>query len=247
MSKIKGCLSPIDGLMMAALLIGQQAEGIQGGVAEIGVYFGRSFFLMQRLVGDYSKLLAADLFDIGPHNSGPSDQLRDFARTAERLGMAINSSCVYVGNSAMLLPEQVLNIVGKCRFFHIDGGHEWEHVRNDAELALATLSDCGIIVFDDFFNPQWPDVSLSVFDFIRRHEELQALAITNKKLFVCMGNFVEKYSEIITNAELLRNLKKIKVNLFGRATICLYEPIPRRIMYELASRIGIGQITVPLY
>ena len=44
MKTVKGYLDPVDALMISTILIAQSKAKLKGGVAEIGVYFGRSFY-----------------------------------------------------------------------------------------------------------------------------------------------------------------------------------------------------------
>jgi hypothetical protein len=66
-------MNPSDALLFAAVAAGQTADGIKGSLAEIGVFFGRSFFLLAKMASDSEKALALDLFNrpnaIGDHVS----------------------------------------------------------------------------------------------------------------------------------------------------------------------------------
>ena len=65
MKGIKGYLDPVDALMISTILAAQNDARFGGSVAEIGVYFGRSFHLMAGLLRPDECAFAADLFNIG--------------------------------------------------------------------------------------------------------------------------------------------------------------------------------------
>ena len=48
---------------------------------------------------------------------------------------------------------------GPLRFFSIDGGHLSHIVKHDLETAALSITDGGVIILDDYFNPEFPGVS----------------------------------------------------------------------------------------
>ena len=48
MQKVKGFLSPLDGLLLSSMTIYQNNQGWGGPIAEIGVYQGRTYYLFRK-------------------------------------------------------------------------------------------------------------------------------------------------------------------------------------------------------
>ena len=249
MSSVKGYLGPVDALAISSVLIEQTKRGYAGGVAEIGVFYGRSFFLMAKLLAAGEKALAADLFDIDASAScEKSGQLRKFLENAAILGVPVDERDVFVGPSGALSPLQITVRAGPIRFFSVDGGHELHHVIEDGDLARNTLAPHGVICFDDFCNPEWSEVTLGVFDFLRKHKDFLPFAITEKKAYVCRRGYEGFYREAVLGSELLASFPKSVTRMLGHEPIFVSHPmLPQRLPYELLSRFGLGRLSERLY
>lgn len=245
---IKGYIDPPDALVFLTLLQGQQRLGFAGGVAEIGVFYGRSYFLMKKVCGPQQKLLAIDLFDLAQDGDGATTQYRRFIENGRRLGLPVDEHLVIEGDSTVLRPDQIVGKVGPTRFFSIDGGHLLHHVAADSHLALETLAPHGIIAFDDTFNPTWPEVTIGVTDFLRRHQdELAAFCITKYKTYVCRREFHDIYRNMIGDAPDLAAFDHVETDLLSAAAIRMDNPMSRRIVYELLVRLGMRSLSERVY
>ena len=243
MHGIKGYLSPVDAFVMAAVLGAQQENGLTGAIVEIGAFYGRSFFLMQLAADGYDKPFAADTFDIGPHRNyaGQYDQ---FIRNGTKLGLHVDSKHLFVGDSKYLSADHIRACfgLGNCRLFHIDGGHEWRHVVNDSRLAMDTLEDYGVIVFDDFYNPEWPDVTVAVMDLLASRPGLKPFAITNRKLYVTKTDYADAYANWVCSSAFTTGIPRHDVNLFQTRVPFLKESLERKVGFFLCSKFlrGLG-------
>jgi len=235
MHEIQGYLSPVDALTIAAVLSAQQDNGLTGGIAEIGVFYGRSFFLMQLVANGSDSCFAADLFDIRAHRN-IDDQYDQFIKNGRKLGFAVNEEQIYVGDSKFLSADYIRERVGSCRLFHIDGGHHWQHVAVDSQIAMNSMADHGVIVFDDFFNPEWPDVSLAAVDFLTSQRHLKPFAITNRKLYVSKADHVDAYQNWVCSSEFTTKIPRREVNLFDAPVPFLKESLDRKIGFFLLTR-----------
>jgi hypothetical protein len=54
---VEGYIDPPDALVYLSILEHQRKHGLEGGVAEIGVYFGRSYFLLKRISSPNDRVL----------------------------------------------------------------------------------------------------------------------------------------------------------------------------------------------
>jgi hypothetical protein len=247
MKSVKGYLDPVDALMISTILAAQSKAKLSGSVAEIGVYFGRSFLLMAGLLQPGERAFAADLFDIGQHPSHESRQLRSFLASGKKLGIAIDRNLVHAGSSRELSGHDITSKAGTVRFFNIDGGHLLDDIECDAALAKQTIADYGVLCFDDFCNPEWPEVSLGVFDFLRANPQFAPFALSQKKIFICKNGYVEHYKSVIGDAPVLRKISRLEVDLLGRSVLHLRPRHIERLRYEGLARAGLGRLNALFY
>ncbi len=248
LQKIDGYIDPPDALVFLSLLRFQENSGFSGGIAEIGIYYGRSYFLLKKAAGPHGPVLAIDLFDMDEQPDGSRAQYRRFLDNGGKLGLPVDEALVIRGDSTKLRPEDVTDRIGEVRFFSIDGGHMLHHVEADSQLAGATLADCGIIAFDDTFNPAWPEVTVGVADFLRSQAgRFSAFCMTKYKTYVCRSSFHDLYLSAITQAPDLKRFAHQRIRFLGDDVIRLENPVGRRIAYELLSHAGLGRFSERIY
>lgn len=248
MPKVRGYLSTVDALAMASILVGQRNASLRGGVAEIGVFFGRSLYLMAMLLNSHEKALAIDLFNIGESPGRDSEQLKDFLEVGGRMGIKLPRDMVLVGESQGFSAENILAKTGPVRFFSIDGGHYLGEVLHDAKLAEDTITDYGVMCFDDFCNPEWPEVTLAIFDFLRtKAGDFTPFLISQKKLFVCKRQYRDFYRQLIECAPALNKVKKGNINLLDyRPMVARSSPL-EYLRCEAFARSGLGRLNTLVY
>jgi Methyltransferase domain len=158
-SKVQGWLEPSAIELICLLAEAQVRAGVAGGVCEIGIHHGRLFILLHLLAP--GRAAAYDLFENQSDNvddSGRGDKavfLENLGRHGGNAEQIVVRSC----NSLHLRPADVLADAGPVRIFSVDGGHTPDITASDMALAEATLSPGGLLILDDFFNPQWPGVA----------------------------------------------------------------------------------------
>jgi Methyltransferase domain len=248
MKAVRGYLDPVDALMISTILAAQSNADFSGSIAEIGVYFGRSFLLMAGLLRPGERAFAADLFNIGTRSGADSRQLASFVASGEKLGIPIDRDMIFAGDSRTLNAQALVSKTGTFRFINIDGGHLLADVESDAELGKATIADFGVLCFDDFCNPEWPEVSLGVFNFLRANStRFAAFALSQKKIFVCRNEYFEFYRSIVRDAIALRRIGRIEVALLGRSVVHLRHSHLERLRYEGLARTGLGRFNALFY
>ncbi|MDE1996555.1 MAG: class I SAM-dependent methyltransferase [Rhizobiaceae bacterium] len=245
---VKGYIDPPDALVFLSILERQRERGLGGGIAEIGVYFGRSYFLLKKIASPDDRVFGIDLFDIGEISDGISEQYRSFLDNGERLGLPVDEDLLFVGDSAELTPDDIVNKIGKVRFFSVDGGHMLPNLAADSRLARKTLEDHGVIVFDDTFNPAWPEVTVGVADFLRNNDdEFSAFCMTKYKTYVCRREFHDFYRAAIMRAPHLRPFELAETHFLGSDAVRLHNPFGRRLLYEFMTRSGMGAFSERAY
>ena len=177
-----------------------QAEaGVGGGIAEIGVFYGRSALVLGRTLADGERRVACDRFDLGWDDvpgwdfapAGPPEEaLR--RRWAAWVGDP-ERLVVVRGDSAELSPA---DLGAPVRLVHVDGGHDYEVVRRDARLADEAVGPGGAVVFDDVLLPEWPDVTVAVADHLRASEGgLVPVLVAEHKAVACRAGHEPRYRD----------------------------------------------------
>jgi hypothetical protein len=241
---IEGYIDPPDALVFLSLLRSQASSGLGGAVAEIGVYYGRSYFLFRRICGD--EVVAIDSFDIG--DTGGIDQYARFVENGRRLGLPVREDLVIKSDSTLLKPSDIKDRAGSIRFFSVDGGHMLFHVASDSQLAANSLADHGIIAFDDTFNPTWPEVTVGVADFLRAQQgAFSVFCITKYKTYVCRQPFHGFYSQAIATSPDLSAFGHVETEFLGSKATRLENPMRRRIVHEFLVRTGMSILSERVY
>ncbi|AUC10448.1 MULTISPECIES: class I SAM-dependent methyltransferase [Hyphomicrobiales] len=245
---VEGYIDPPDALVFKALLQAQTKSALSGGIAEIGVYYGRSYFLLRKFAQSQEKVLGVDLFDLDPPQDGSLDQYERLMENGRRLGFTMDRDLIIKGDSTRLTPDDITSRIGPARFFSIDGGHHLHHVLADAKLAMEVIAPHGIIVFDDTFNPAWPEVTVGVADFLRTHgHSLVCFGMTKYKTYVCHREFHATYAQAIAIDPDLQALAHVETQFLGAKVVRLHNPMRRRVMYELMVRSGLGGFSERIY
>ena len=244
---VEGYIDPPDALVFLSLLRAQENNGLSGGVAEIGVFYGRSYFLFRKICGREDKILGIDLFDLKQAEDGRATQYERFLDNGNRLGLPVDESLIIRADSTGVSPHQITDRVGQVRFFSIDGGHMLHHVRSDSRLAIDALAPHGIIAFDDTFNPAWPEVTVGVADFLREREDYVSFCMTKYKTYVCRRAMHQFYSGIIADAPDLMAFHHAETEFIGSKVAHLNNPMGRRMVYELMMRSGMSAFAERAY
>lgn len=247
MHEIEGYIDPLDALVFCTLLSAQSKAREKGALFEIGVYFGRSLFLLDLLRDSNERILGADLFITFQEEFGSEYQKRTLLSSAQSLGARIGPEDLLEGDSTKLEPSYILERIGRARFVHLDGGHLTEHVSADARLSAQVLTDSGIICFDDFFNPEWPEVTTAAVEFLQSQSSLVPILITNKKLYVCPIDAAADYRGVLKNAPQLRKFNSHEKRFLHEPIVVLGHPLSRRVLYEGLSRTPLRNLSRHLY
>lgn len=197
-------------LVWAVLLNSQKKLGIQGYMLEIGVEFGTSALLLADFLRANETLTLIDLKITGEVLAG-----------LEKRGLRDSNRIRLIESSSLSIRTE--DILGKCRWIHIDGGHEYHHVENDFKLVSPVLAEDGILVFDDVFEIRWPDITRAVMDIVMKNESLIPFLIANRKIYCCKPDFVNTYKEnfthIIGECNLSAGIKIWDDVKFGKHTV----------------------------
>jgi hypothetical protein len=202
-SDLSGWFTHLDYVTFQAILT-HQSDGPLGDLVEVGPFQGRSAVCLGGWVREQERLRVVDLF--GTAADDPENVAEITWNTYEGLTRETFESNfrrfhatlpeIVEGDSASLLTR--LN-TGSVRFIHIDGSHVMERVRQDLVLALAALTDSGVIVVDDFRTEHAPGVAAAIWPFVSA-KSLAPFALTEQKLYAATRQRPDLQTAVIESA-----------------------------------------------
>ncbi|MCC7262950.1 MAG: class I SAM-dependent methyltransferase [Candidatus Latescibacteria bacterium] len=203
--EVEGWLWPGAVQLLTALAGLQREFGVRGGMGEIGVHHGRLFILLHLLSAGDERSAAWDLFEDQDQNVDASGR-GDYARLQANLkthGCDLGRIELIKANSTALDSGQVRAVLGGgARLFSVDGGHTAPLTYGDLQTASGTLAEGGILILDDFYNEQWPEVAEGALRFLLDHPEtLFPVAIGgNKVCFTHSATWATRYQEALSRS-----------------------------------------------
>ena len=237
--KIHGWFGRVDAEIFHLLTACQNANALDGAVAEIGLHHGKSFIALCLSLQPGQRAYGIDLFDSQHLNfdqSGKGDR-SIVEQNLARAGVDLSSVILDGRSSDQVSAADILRAAGPVRFFSIDGGHWAEIVRNDLRLAEATLGECGVIALDDFLRAEWPDVSTGYFEWLReRSTPIVPLAIGLNKLYLCNERYRPLYRKVLDDSSFLKVFHSKHYD-FGGSEIRVYQKFPLPEEWNLRTRI----------
>jgi hypothetical protein len=197
---VGGWLAPEVLAILAVLDSAQRSKNVSGAVAEIGVHHGKLFIGLNLLQSDGEYSIAIDVFgdqDLNIDQSGRGD-LALFRKNVQRWS-SLNSVAIHQGDSTKLDADVLRELAkGDIRLFSVDGGHTESIVFSDMKLADATLASGGVVIADDIFNEQWPEVLIGTLRYLDQGGRLAPFAIGFNKVFFSSREYAEFYRNTVT-------------------------------------------------
>ena len=229
-AKIPGWLSKVDHQILGTILRMQEDASTSGAIVEIGTHHGKSLVSMLTASGDAANAYVIDLFGRQAENlddSGRGDLERLKSNLAE-FGIAEDRVVIDARSSFEVTPGDIVAGVGRARLFHIDGGHHFEAVANDLQLAIGVLEPNGVLAVDDVFRAEWPEVSMAVFGSAALSESgLRIFAIGFNKTYWCRSEEAEACQAALLADEFLGSSVR-KTCLIEESPVLVFkrDPLP---------------------
>jgi SAM-dependent methyltransferase len=188
---VPGWFRDIDVTLFIGVDAMQRAYGARGDLLEIGVFYGRSSILLGYLARPGEALVTCDIFEDmqALSNEGQAEH-GGMYRSLRREEFEWHYRRFHATLPTIIAaPSSTLDAdawAGRFRIIHIDGGHQYDVVREDIRLARKMLAPGGVVIFDDWCQPHCPGVGLAVWeDYLRG--DLIPLALTDSKLYAKWG------------------------------------------------------------
>ncbi len=185
-NKVPGFFSAQAAVLWDSLLCIQEEHFILGNMLEIGVYKGRSALMSSLHLREQEEFVLID---------GTSY----IEEAQSNLEPILNGRGLYVQKMSYDLSiESFSGIRHRCRWVHIDGEHTGRAVINDLEFCEQVLSDEGILILDDFFNPMYPQLTEALFLFLHQNKfKLSMFLCGWNKAYLARPMFALNYRNFI--------------------------------------------------
>jgi hypothetical protein len=200
--RIDGWLHATTALAMMETLWLQERRGIDGDVAEIGVFRGKSLLALAAGARPSETIHAIDLFDTPVERTGPTDYDTTAYGQGNKEAFLANVREFFPGARIATLDCNSLDLRGHesefglqgLRLLSVDGGHTRSLTLNDLQIADACLGEAGICCLDDVFNVHWTGVASGLFAFLELRPDLVPVAMFPNKLFLCRPSWQPFYA-----------------------------------------------------
>lgn len=242
---VEGWLDPYSADVIRALSDIQRRLGFVGAVGEIGVHHGKLLILLILTAAEHEKAFAIDVFENQELNvdlSGRGDKEKFLSNLARWAGTPRAISTI-AKSSFEVRPEEILSACGRVRIASIDGGHTEECALNDLRLIEAVLTEEGIAILDDYFNPHWPGVSTGAAKYLcDPNTALRPFAISPNKIFLTAPPNADFYRTKLRqqknfNVEKTAKMFGYEVDVYG----CFQPKLTlRRCIKELVKKSSLG-------
>jgi hypothetical protein len=147
---------------------------------------------------------SGDLVEVGVHKGRSARVLAGHRRAGEQVRLcdpalsggvpAGLEDCEILAQRSSLLQLERSTV----RWFHIDGEHSGRAVYGDLATADAALAEGGLIALDDFFSPQYPQITEAVYGYLRDHPySLRLVLVGFLKAYLCRPSHYLFYQDFI--------------------------------------------------
>jgi hypothetical protein len=207
----------------------QHENGVVGDVAEIGVHHGKLFILLANLRRQNERAFAIDVFDdqhLNPDNSGRGDR-SSFTENVNLYADHIGVTIIQKDSKLLTRADFYRDSRANIRLFSVDGSHTAAHTASDLATAAELLAPDGLIILDDFYNPDWPGVQEGFYRFFTDfHSDIVPIAYGDNKLYLCRKPSHGNYFNFVENVlrPFLLHYKRVEIG--GLCVVHLSLPPP---------------------
>ncbi|MGA7869240.1 MAG: class I SAM-dependent methyltransferase [Stellaceae bacterium] len=220
-----------EGAMSAVIAFAkwQDENNILGDVAEIGVHHGKFFILLANLRRRHERAFAIDVFEDQHLNLDKSGR-GDFCRFIENLrqyGSEMGLTVLKKDSKTLTRADLYTGRKGSIRLFSIDGSHTAAHTCSDLTIAAQLIGADGVMILDDFYNPDWPGVQEGFYRYLATAAtDTAPFAYGNNKLFLCKVVSHPKYLNFVENNlhPFFSHYKRVEIGSFSVVHMSLPGP-----------------------
>ncbi len=218
-----GGLSALNAAFWLSLFSAQKQSNIIGDMLEIGIWHGYTAALLGAQLRNNENL---GLIDICMDKEVFIPNILKFSPDC-----ADNIKFWKSSSFDMRRQQVLLDGIGDLRFVHIDGEHSYEAIENDFLLVINKLSNNGIIVFDDIFLNNCPQLTEAVFDLRRKYRsEVSMFAVGLNKAYFCRPRSLQFYRDVTRKSPIILDAvgQHLRVCAGGWSTETTYYGLAQR-------------------
>jgi cephalosporin hydroxylase len=180
---VRGWLFPFDHGIIQMILNNLQQD-VTGDICEIGVAYGRSAIALSNYRREGDSLYLYDLcIDVPKEESSAN---------INRYGTG--RDIIWRVGDTMDLTEKDIEFNYPLRLLHVDGSHEHDAVLKDLTNFSPKVHKEGVIVMDDYNDPEYPGVTSAILQFVFENPEWVIFAIGQNKAYLCQRDSADKYT-----------------------------------------------------
>ena len=203
---LEGWFFPPDMLSLAIFNEMHSKNKIKGNIIEIGVYKGKSFSFLSHLIKENETLFGYDTF--------PEDYYESTKLALENYGAIVKFELIKADTSELNDDDIKAKIDGKViRILHIDAGHEYHEVLHSLLSFSPYVLNSGIIVMDDYQDPEFPGIEAAVLDFceIDRPRRFIPFFSGANKIYLCPTYMANQYQQFILSSDNFKNSSRCTI------------------------------------
>lgn len=168
------------------LLSFQANNKIKGNLLEIGVQFGKSATLSALHAADDEISVYCDIWL-------QKDAIETIKKARRQNNIFLNMNSTHIDPIRDFPAHDY-----KYRWIHIDGAHTGTGFINDLIIADRCLSDDGVVVVDDFFSVEYPQITEAYFRYVNNNPFRFHLFLCGaNKGYIARPTAVRKYLEFV--------------------------------------------------
>lgn len=184
-ANVLGWFMPLDIAIMYGILNQGQKE-ITGDICELGVAYGKSavgLSLSKRLEDN---LYLFDIFEAQGSLELASGLVREYG---------LEKNLHYIPGDLMKLDSEKVKFENKLRMLHVDACHFHSAVVNDLRNFSPHMNKDGVIVVDDFNDPEYPGINTAIAHFClsEARENWKLFAVGGNKAYLCQEHMIKHY------------------------------------------------------
>lgn len=161
-----------------------QKENITGNLCEIGIWYGRSLLPLYNLA-DTEITVGVDIFN--------RNQKQEVLNTVNQCFGSLDNLVIIEGNSGHSSIKDSIKKLDPFRIIYIDGGHSFEAASSDLCLAEETLTNGGLIIMDDYRNPNVGRTVTKAIQTFTKHTDYNVIFTSCHQAFICQSSVSQTY------------------------------------------------------
>lgn len=181
-AEFEGFFGDFSIAVLSNLLTAQEEAGVRGDLVEYGVYRGRSAAVLLAHLREGERAVLVD--------SSNAPQLDALARVSPAFEFVQGKS-----EDLVAKPGFGETVGRTVRLSHHDASHTYHNLTSELRFMEGRVVPGGIVVLDDFFNPNFLQVTAACFEYLASgRSDLEMLLYCSAKAYLCHRADFDRYA-----------------------------------------------------